>query len=67
MKHLIRIKEQQELIKDLSAIIVACNTAIEPCTNPNDYETLKRDLIISYEERERQYKILNQMLVKRLS
>jgi hypothetical protein len=57
-----KIEEQKELIKDLSAIIVACNSAIQVCTNQHDYDSLKKELVITYEERERQYKRLDNMV-----
>lgn len=62
MKRLSRIQGQQELIKDLSAIIVACNSALQDCRCSNDHESLKKELVITYEERERQYKRLQNML-----
>jgi len=57
-----KIEEQKELIKDLTAILIACNNAIQVCTNQHDYYSLKKELVITYEERERQYKRLNNML-----
>lgn len=57
-----KIEEQRELIKDITAIIIACNNCLQTCTNQHDYELLKKELVISYEERERQYKRLDNML-----
>lgn len=61
MKRLSKIEETKEIIKDLSAIITACNSCIQACTNEHDYEQLKKELVITYEERERQYKRLDSL------
>lgn len=47
------IKQKNQLIQDLGLIINACNDALINCKDPIEYNSLKRDLIISYEERER--------------
>ena len=56
-----KIKETQEIIKDLSAIITACNSTIQACTLQSDYDLLKKELVITYEERERQYNRLKDL------
>lgn len=56
-----KIQEIQAIIKDLSEIIIACDTAIKACKTPREYNELKTELVITYEERERQYKKLEQM------
>jgi hypothetical protein len=56
-----QLKEAQELIDDLSSMLAACQQAIEVCKNPSEYAELKRELVITYEERERQYNRLNQL------
>lgn len=62
MRHKNKIEEQKDLIKDLSAILEACDKSIRACWNSEELDTLRRDLVITYEERERQYKKLEQMI-----
>jgi hypothetical protein len=62
MKLSTKIKEQKELIADLSDIINACISVIANTGNQIDYEFAKKDLVITYEERERQYKHLENMV-----
>ena len=57
-----KIKEQKEIIADLSAIIAACQSTIESCTTQHDYDASVKELVITYEERERQYKRLETLM-----
>jgi hypothetical protein len=57
-----KIDSQKELIADLSDIINACISVISSTDNQSDYEFAKKDLVITYEERERQYKKLENMV-----
>lgn len=57
-----KIEEQKELIADLSAILEACDKSIRACSDAASKEPLKRDLVITYEERERQYNKLEAMI-----
>jgi hypothetical protein len=57
-----KIAEQRELIADLSSIINGCISVIANSGNSEDYELAKKELVISYEERERQYDKLENMI-----
>ena len=57
-----KLQEQKELIKDLTAIMLACNNTLKLCDNIRDRALLRRELVITYEERERQYTKLDNML-----
>jgi hypothetical protein len=62
MKRQNKVEAQKELIKDLSGILEACDRAIKACSDAADKARLTRDLVITYEERERQYNKLDNML-----
>jgi hypothetical protein len=57
-----KIEEQKELIADLSDIINACISVIANTDNQVEYDFAKKDLVITYEERERQYTRLQNMI-----
>jgi len=55
-----KIQETREIIKDLAAIITACESTVKACTSKQNYDLAVKDLVISYEERENQYRKLLQ-------
>jgi len=56
-----KIQEQKEILRDLTAILLACDSAIKACSDAVAKESLTRDLVITYEERERQFNKLETM------